>query len=85
MLQIIPVVLKNKNYIEKIYAPNRTHHVCIPTKNFYLFPNFNMIERERTYILSKLPGNLHEYSMKDIVDLYIPLRCGMAQLRARKK
>lgn len=44
-----------------------------------------MIERERTYLLQSLPVDLHEFPMKEIVDVYIPLRNGMAQLRARKK
>ncbi len=44
-----------------------------------------MLEREKTYLLHSLPDDLHRYIMQELVDIYIPLRDGMAQLRARKR
>ncbi|MEI7562845.1 MAG: hypothetical protein WCJ39_03960 [bacterium] len=44
-----------------------------------------MIERERTFIAKSLPIQLKSCNKKQIIDVYIPGKDGMAQLRARKK
>ena len=44
-----------------------------------------MLEREKTYLLHSFPDDLHHYTMQRLIDIYIPLRNWMAQLRARKK
>ncbi len=44
-----------------------------------------MLEREKTYLLISLPDDFDNYLVQEIIDIYIPLRDWMAQLRARKK
>lgn len=44
-----------------------------------------MLEREKTYLLYSLPEDFNLYIEQEIIDIYIPLSDGMAQLRARKK
>jgi CYTH domain-containing protein len=44
-----------------------------------------MIERERTYLIKKLPEDLHKHPVQEILDVYIMGQDGMAQIRARKK
>ena len=43
-----------------------------------------MIEREKTYLLKKIPTNLYTYPFKKVEDIYIPWKDMPAQIRFRK-